>query len=218
MRRLITTRFSEALKYQLNKKLSLRFEISRMEYVQQIAGGLDDAQFAISARQSFRARNFFNPEINLPAAILHYDFSGDGHLEITSNFIVGQRNSVQFINTPNIMDTINKTLGTLNPRQVDRDYYNGFTTEARFLHTYSIGKVKSVLASGLRYSSESTHRQQKGVGTIGSDFDLSLTKPYGIDLNLHTNNYAAFAENTFNLTDKFYITPGVRYEVITFRV
>ncbi|MEJ0081915.1 MAG: TonB-dependent receptor [Puia sp.] len=206
--------FFGSMKYQFNKKASLSFEFSRMEYVQQIAGGLDDAQFNDNSRQSFRARNYFNPEINLPAAIFHYDFSDNSHLEITSNFIIGQRNSVQFINTPNIMDTINSTLGTLNPRQVDRDYYSGFTTEARFLHTYSMGKMKSVLAAGLRYSSESTHRQQKGVGTIGSDFDLSLTKPYGIDLQLHTSNYAAFAENTFNITDKFSITPGFRYEVI----
>ncbi|MEO6150306.1 MAG: TonB-dependent receptor, partial [Mucilaginibacter sp.] len=56
--------------------------------------------------------------------------------------------------------------------------------------------------------------RQKGVGTAGSNFDLSLTKPYAIDLNLATHNYAAFAENIFQLTPQFSITPGVRYEVI----
>jgi Fe(3+) dicitrate transport protein len=203
-----------SIKYQFNKKASLRFEFSRMSYVQQIAGGLTDAQFDQNPKQSFRARNFFNPEINIPAGIFHYDFSSRTHLEITSNFIAGQRNSVQFINTSNIHDTINNALGTLNPRQVDRDYYNGFTTEARLLHQYRIGKVKSGLSGGLRYSSETTLRRQKGVGTIAGDFDLSLVKPYGIDLHLHTRNYAAFAENVFNITDRFSITPGIRYEII----
>jgi Fe(3+) dicitrate transport protein len=203
-----------SLKYQFNDKASLRLEFSRMDYVQQIAGGLTDAQFQQNARQSFRSRNFFNPEINVPAAIFHYDFSSRTHLEVTSNVIAGQRNSVQFINTSNIPDTISPSLGSYNPRQVDRDYYNGFSTEARLLHQYKIGKVGSTLSAGLRYSSQETKRRQKGVGTIAGDFDLSLTKPYGIDLHLKTYNYAAFAENIFNITDRFSVTPGVRYEII----
>jgi len=115
---------------------------------------------------------------------------------------------------PDIADTINKTLGTYNPRQVDRDYYSSFTTEARLLHTYRAGNMDATFTGGIRYSNGSTRRKQKGVGTIGSDFDLSLTKPYGIDLHLHTNNYAVFAENLFHLTRQFSVTPGVRYEVI----
>jgi Fe(3+) dicitrate transport protein len=203
-----------SLKYQFNDKASLRIEFSRMNYVQQIAGGLTDAQFHQNARQSFRHRNFFNPLISIPAAIFHYDFSGNTHLEITTNVIAGQRNSVQFINTSNIHDTINTSLGTYNPRQVDRDYYNGFTGEARLLHQYHAGKIPSTLSGGIRYSSEETKRKQKGTGTIAGDFDLSLTKPYGIDLHLRTKNYAVFAENLFNITDRFSVTPGVRYEII----
>ena len=58
-----------SLKYNFSEKASVRFEFSRMDYVQQIAEGLTDAQFAQQAKQSYRARNFFNPEINVPAAI-----------------------------------------------------------------------------------------------------------------------------------------------------
>ncbi|HVY75582.1 MAG TPA: TonB-dependent receptor [Puia sp.] len=206
--------FYGSLKYQFNEKLSLRLEFSRMDYVQQIAGGLTDGQFAENAKQSFRARNYFNPEINIPAVILHYDFSPRTSLEITSHFIGGQRNSVQFINTSNIPDTVNTSLGTYNPRQVDRDYYQGFTTEARLAHQYRIGKSTAALTGGVRYFSEETNRRQKGVGTTGSDFDLTLTKPYGIDLKLHTRNYAVFAENVFNVNNRLSVTPGVRMEVI----
>jgi len=202
------------LVYRFNVKMSLAMQFSRMDYVQKIAGGLDDAQFKENAKQSFRARNYFNPEITIPALIFNYDLSSKTHLQITSHALFGQRNSVQFINTPNIMDTINATLGTYNPRQLDRDYYTGFTTEARVLHRYTMGTMNNTLTGGLRYFTEETKRRQKGVGTIGSDFNLSLVKPYGIDLKFHTVNYAAFAENIFQVTDRLSITPGFRYEII----
>lgn len=202
------------LQYRLNDKGSLSFQFSGMDYVQQIAGGLTDAQFAASAKQSFRSRNFFQPRIYIPALTFKYQFSGNTKLEITSNALSGERNSVQFINAPNVMDTINTSLGTYNPRQVDRDYYTGVTAEARLLHNYRIGKVHSTLAAGIRFSTSKTRRKQKGTGTTGSDFDLHLTKAYGIDLHLNTENYAAYAENIFQLTNRFSVTPGVRYERI----
>ncbi len=200
--------------YHFSSRASLALQFSRMDYVQKIAGGLTDAQFEQNPRQSFRSRNFFNPEINIPALVFNYDLSSNTHLQVTAHALFGQRNSVQFINTPDIMDTVNKALGTYNPRQVDRDYYNGFTTEARILHHYHIGGISSTIAGGIRYFTETTKRRQKGTGTAASDFDLGLTKPYSIDLRFHTNNYAAFAENIFRIGSRFSITPGFRYEVI----
>jgi len=202
------------LTYRFNAKGSIALQFSRMNYRQQIAGGLTDAMFNQNSRQSNRSRNFFNPEINIPAILFNYELSPNTRLSVTSHYVGGQRNSVQFINTPNVADTINKTLGTYNPRQVDRDYYSGFTTEARILHRYTLGQMNAVVTGGIRYFTEDTRRKQKGVGTIGSDFDLSLVKPYGIDLRLHTNNYAVFAENLLRVTSRFSVTPGVRYEVI----
>lgn len=201
-------------KYQFTKKISLAFQFSHMDYVQQIAGGLTDRQFINNPKQSYRARNFFQPSINIPALIFKYNVSNTTEVQLTLSGLFGQRNSVQFINTPNISDTFNLSLGSYNPRQVDRDYYNAFTTEARVLHFYKLGKIKSILAGGIRYSKETTKRRQKGVGTDGSDFDLSLLKYYATDLRLTTTNEAIFAENIFQLTKKFSITPGLRYELI----
>ncbi|MEO6722853.1 MAG: TonB-dependent receptor [Ferruginibacter sp.] len=199
---------------QLSSKANIALQFSRMDYVQQIAGGLTDAQFKQDPQQSVRARNFFQPVINIPAVIFKYNFSANTHLEITANGLFGQRNSVQFINAANVPDTFNTSIGSYNTRQVDRDYYTSFTTEARLLHIYKIGKMNGVLSGGLRYFTGLTKRRQKGVGTTGSNFDLSLTSPYGIDLRLNTYNFAAFAENIFQLSRKFSITPGVRYELI----
>ena len=203
-----------AIGYRLGTNADITLQFSRMDYVQQIAGGLTDAQFAQSAKQSYRSRNFFQPEINIPAITFNYNFSAATHLEVTANALFGQRNSVQFINTPDVKDTFNIALGSYNKRQVDRDYYNGFTTEERLLHIYKIGRINSVFSGGIRYSTELTKRMQKGLGTPGSDFDLSLVSPYAIALHLTTHNYAAFAENIFQVTRKLSITPGVRYEII----
>ncbi|MDN3549597.1 TonB-dependent receptor family protein [Mucilaginibacter aquaedulcis] len=202
------------IRYQFNSKGSIALQFSRSDYRQQIAGGLTDAQFDANNRQSTRFRNFFNPEINIPALLFNYAFNSNTRLEVTSHVLFGQRNSVQFINTPNIADTVNTKTNNYNPRQVDRDYYAGFTTEARLLHTYKLGNLNSTFTTGLRYFEETTKRRQKGTGTTASDFDLSLVKPYGIDLKLHSLNYAVFAENTFQIAPAFTVTPGVRYEVI----
>ncbi|MEP7142724.1 MAG: TonB-dependent receptor [Ferruginibacter sp.] len=202
------------LGYRISNKLNIAVEFSRMDYTQQIAGGLTDAQFKKNPQQSLRTRNYFQPVINIPAILLKYDITHNTHLEITSHAVFGQRNSVQFINAGNIPDTFNLSIGSYNPRQADRDYYKGFTTEARILHLYHIGKMNNVLSGGAQYFTEHTDRRQKGIGTIGNDFDLSLTKPYGIDLHLATNNYAFFAENIFQITPEFSVTPGVRYEII----
>ncbi|MBL7872029.1 MAG: TonB-dependent receptor [Cyclobacteriaceae bacterium] len=202
------------IKFMFSKKGSISFQFSRTDTEQQIAGGLTDEQFQQNAKQSNRARNYFVPIINVPAIIFNYALSERTNLQITTNGIFGERSSVQFINTPNVNDTINTNLGTYNPRQVDRDFYKGFTTEARVLHRYQIGKVMSTLAGGFRYFNQKTQRRQKGKGTTGSDNDMSLLAPYGIDLSFHTINYAAFVENIFKLNEKFSVTPGFRYEII----
>lgn len=202
------------LGYKINDKASLALQFSRMRYVQQIAGGLTDAQFNKNSRQAVRSRNFFQPVINIPALIFNYNPSARTRFNFTASAVSGQRNSVQFLNSGDIPDTVSRTLNSYNPRQIDRDYYSGFTMEARLLHLYKIGKINSVISGGLRYFTEITKRRQKGTGTAGGDFDLSLTKPYGIDLHLSTHNYAAFVEDIFQLSRNFSITPGVRYEVI----
>ncbi|WP_121356752.1 TonB-dependent receptor family protein [Flavisolibacter nicotianae] len=202
------------VRYAFSNKSSLALQFSRMDYREQIAGGLTDEQFHQDPRASGRSRNFFSPFINIPALLFHHQFSTATKLQVTSHYLGGERNSVQFLNPPNIPDTVNTQLGTYNPRQVDRDYYSGFTTEARLLHQYRLKGLSNTLSTGVRFFDQTTKRRQKGVGTTGSDFDLSLVKPYGTDLRLHSTNYAAFAENIFQLTKVFSITPGVRYEMI----
>ncbi|HVX50093.1 MAG TPA: hypothetical protein VHB48_08040, partial [Chitinophagaceae bacterium] len=141
--------------YAFNSRVSIDVQFSRMDYVQQIAGGLTDAEFKKNARQSTRARNFFSPEINIPAVTFKYA-QGNTQVQVQANAIFGQRNSVQFINTPDIKDTFNTAIGSYNPRQVDRDYYSGFNLEARVLRHYNIGKTGGTLAAGIKVLSQET--------------------------------------------------------------
>ncbi|GAA3968591.1 TonB-dependent receptor family protein [Mucilaginibacter dorajii] len=206
--------FYANVKYQFSAKGSLALQFSRVNFKEKDAGGLNDAQFNADSRQATRTRNYFDPEINIPALLFNYNLSNRTKLEVTSHVISGQRNSVQFLANPGVADTVNKKLNTFNPRQVDRDFYLGFTTEARLLTRYKLGNLTSTFTSGLRYFTETTTRDQKGTGSTGSDYDLRLTIPYGIALKLRTHNYAAFAENSFQITPKLSITPGARYEII----
>lgn len=206
--------FYANVRYSFSEKGSLALQFSGMHYREQIAGGLTDEQFEKNPRTSLRSRNFFSPFIYVPALLFHYQFNTATKLEVTSHYLFGQRNSVQFLNPPTVLDTVNTALRSYNPRQVDRDYYGGFTTEARLLHQYRLGAMKNTLATGLRFFDQTTKRRQRGVGTTGNDFDLSLVKPYGIDLRLHSTNYAVFAENIFRLGERISVTPGFRYELL----
>ncbi len=58
------------------------------------------------------------------------------------------------------------------------------------------------------------HRTQIGIGTTGTDYDLTLVMPgWGRDVHLKTNNMALFAENNFQLTPNFSVIGGARIEM-----
>lgn len=202
------------LHYAFSDKLQMGLEYSRMYYVDQQAGGLTDAQFAEDPYQSTRARNFFQPDHNIPALTLDYEISDNTHLSLKSNLILGERNSVMFIAPATVEDTISTTTLEYPARQVDLDKYTSITNELRMLHRYKLGKQTHALSVGLRYSDSRTHRQQRGPGSTGTDFDLSITGPFGLDLDFVTINYALCAENLFHVTEKFSVTPSIRYEII----
>lgn len=199
----------------LTPRAHLEGNFSWMRYVVQFGGGLNDAQFAEDPRQAPRTRNYFSPQMVIPSAKLSWDLSPATTLELTGHGIFGQRNSVQFIADPTVRDTVNPALGTHNPRQVDRDYYAGVSAEARLRTGYDLAGVPTATSVGLKLFSERTRRQQRGVGTVGSDFDLSLIQPgYPLDLNYYTRSGALFAEQMLTVTTELQVTGGVRAELI----
>lgn len=63
------------LHYAFSEKLKMGFEYSKMYYVAQQAGGLTDDMFAEDPYQSTRARNYFQPNHNIPALTIDYTIS-----------------------------------------------------------------------------------------------------------------------------------------------
>jgi Fe(3+) dicitrate transport protein len=202
------------LEYRFTENTKISAEYTNMDYQMQQAGGLTDEQFNINSRQSLRDRNWFGTPWNV--------FSINFDTKISNNFtsntklfgLIGERNSVGFTATPNIVDAINPATNDYANRRVDRDLYENYGIENRNIYKYKLGKIKNNLAFGVRVYKANTQRLQDGRGTTGSDFDISIDGKYVRDLDFTTENVAVFAENQFKITDKLSITPGARYEYI----
>lgn len=200
--------------YAFSNKTKLSAEYTNMDYQMQQAGGLTDEQFKNNPRQSLRNRNWFGTPWNLFS--VNFDTKINDKLSSNTKLfgLIGERNSVGFTATPNNSDVINAISNNYANRRVDRDYYKNFGLENRNLYKFKLGKINNNLAFGFRIYKANTNRKQEGKGTTGSDFNLSTETDFPRDLNFYTENFALFAENQFKLTEKFSVTPGLRYEYI----
>mgnify|MGYP003859732877 FL=1 len=198
--------------YQLTKKIKIEGEYTKMNYKSQQPGGLTDANYAENNRQSFRERNWFSAPFNVASLTFIYDISPSVNLQIKSFATIAERNSVGFTKSITTKDSINPITLDYNARQVDRDNYKNYGAEARVAVKYLLKGMPTVFAGGIRAYSGNTKRNQLGIGTTGSDFDLTLTNPqYGKSLEFGTTNYAIFAENIFEIGKRLKIVPGIRF-------
>lgn len=201
------------LVYKPTRALKLTAEFARSTYIYRIPGPLTDAMFQADPRQSTRTRNYFNPEIYVPSITADWTISPRTKMSLTTSAVLGARNSVQFDKPADVVDAINPATGQYAPRQVDIDHFNSYTAEWRVLHRYNFLGKSHLLTSGMQIFNNDLHRQQLGKGTTGTDFNLGLTEPgFGRDLHFKTKNVALFIENSFNLTPRWSVNPGIRFE------
>ncbi len=204
-----------SVNYQLTKKIKLEGEYTNMSYKSQQPGGLTDAQFDDNHRQSFRERNWFSAPFNVASLTIKYDISSSISIQIKSFTTIAERNSVGFTKAIIFKDSINPTTLEYNARQVDCDNYKNYGTEVRASVKYKFFGKENIFAGGLRAYSGNTKRNQLGAGTTGYNFDLTLTNPqYGRSLEFTTTNYAAFAENIFQIGNRLKVVPGIRFDYI----
>jgi len=206
------------INYQANAQLKLGLEYSILRNRIHMPGGFDDEQFNLDGRASYRARNWLSSPWNILTGKLDYRFSPSTKLSVKSAYQFSARNLVWKNEdggpeTPDSISTV--TLQPVN-REVQREIFHASTTEARLTSDYGIGEeIKSTLAAGIRLFYGKMKREGGGVGTTGSDFDLSLVDPrYGYNLNFTTTNIAPFVENIFRLGKNLSVTPGFRYEYL----
>lgn len=201
--------------YQLTQKMNISLEYTKMDYKSQQPGGLTDAQYKENSRQSFRERNWFGAPWNVASLTFKYDISKSVSFNIKSFGSIAERNSVGFTSPVTVKDTINSATLQYNARQVDRDYYKSYGAEARVSVKYKLFNNENVFAGGIRAYGSTTKRDQLGIGTIGNNYDLSVTNPqFGRSLDYATTNYAVFAENIFQVGKRLKIVPGIRLEYI----
>ena len=201
------------LNYQFNSNISLKAELGRSKYLYHIPGPLNDSMFNVDPTMSTRSRNYFSPDIYIPSLTLNWKLFQQTKINLTTSGVFGNRSSVQLDAFANIPDTINPITGTYKNRQVDIDHFNSRTIEFRLIHQYHIAKIQGKLVTGFAYMNNDLQRQQLGVGTTGSDYNLTITTTgFGRDLHFKTNNIALFTENIFQIKPRWTVSPGIRFE------
>ena len=200
--------------WKVNSKLKIGLEITHFNYLSQQPGGLTDAQFEKDPYQSLRQRNWFEVDWNIAAINIDYTINDKSRLNIKTFAMTGDRNSIGFMQAPNIADSINTSTAQLNNRRVDIDQYRNFGAEARYITDYKIGNTENSFSAGVRYFVGNTFRFQNGRGDTESSYNLNTINPYPTDLDFLTTNTAFFAENIFRIGKKLSIIPGIRFENI----
>jgi Fe(3+) dicitrate transport protein len=195
-----------------SQKVSLNAEIMQSHLRSQQAGGLTDVNLYSNPQQSLRSRNWFDILWTTPAINFNYDINSNTKWNTKLFATIGNRNSVGFLQSITVKDSINATTGQYNNRLLNIDEYRNYGLESRIITVYNLGKMQNTLSGGIRLYTGSTYRRADGVGTTGIDYDMTVIGSYPKDITFSSNNIAAFAESIFRITDKLYLIPGIRYE------
>ncbi|MFA0961954.1 TonB-dependent receptor domain-containing protein [Roseivirga sp. BDSF3-8] len=201
-----------AVSVDLSDKLTIGSDFTYMHYLAQQPGGLTDVDFQNDPRQSKRDRNFFMVDWNLASLTLDYRLSDRTKINSRNFFLYSGREALGNLSRITMVD-----LG--GNRTLLSDSYRNYGNETRLMHHYPMGSQKNVLLVGTRFYTGHTNRKQ-GDASDGADTDFRFLNPDNLensDFDFPNRNLALFAENIFNVTQKFSITPGVRLEYIRTR-
>ena len=193
----------------LGQKWKFSLEYTHMDYLAQQPGGLQDFQFNTDPAQSFRSRNWFDVNWDLAALNIDYKFSDKTKINSRSFILNAERQALGALNPINRPDP-------LTERDLIVGQYNNFGTETRLIHRYTIKERITTFLVGLRYYKGLTQNEQ-GLANDESDANFSFLNPKDLersDYQFPSQNFSAFVENLFYLSDKISITPGLRFEHI----
>ena len=198
--------------YQASQKIKIGLEYSLLRNGIKMPGGLTDEQFDANSRTSVRSRNWLKSPWNVLTASLDYAIHSNTSLQVVSTFLAGERSLVWVNKLPGEPDITDHATGQFSDREIDREIMKSTATEIRLLHNYHLGNMKSAVATGLRFSVAGFNRKEEAIGSNKSDFDLTAATDYEEKYHFTTTNIAAFVENCLQVSDRFSITPGLRFE------
>lgn len=200
--------------YQLSNKTKLSFEITLFNYLSQQPGGLTDLQFSEDPTFSNRERNWFGVDWKLYALQFEHSFSPSTDFSIKANTLNAERNALGLrTNRVSMTDELDQ------PRELLIDQFNNWSVETRLLTRYSLSNKKSVFLIGSKvYNSDNSQSQGPGSNGLNADFSFRTEEfpdfvPQA-EFDFPNLNVAIFGENIFNLTNKWSVTPGFRFEYI----
>lgn len=198
-----------SLSKSISKKVKVGVEYTFMNYVAQQAGGLKDFDFAQNPQQSLRTRNWFKVDWNLAAFTLDYKISEKTKLNSRVFVLAAQRDALGELGRIDRPDPMTE-------RDLIRGTYNNFGNETRLITRYDLGNQIATFLIGARYYQGFTTNEQ-GNADETSDANFTFLNPTDLEKSAYdfpSRNIAFFAENLFNLNEKWTITPGVRFEYI----
>lgn len=196
--------------YKFTENTSVGLDFTHSDYLAQQPGGLTDAMFAVDPRQSNRERNWFKVNWNLWAVHFDHKFNPSNEFNLRVFGLSAYRYSLGF--RPNRVASVDDN----SARDLIKGDFLNWGAEARYLKRYFVGDKLFVFLLGGRYYDGFNHSVQ-GLGSTGKDADFKFSNfNEGIanDYRFPNNNASLFIENIFYLTDKFSVTPGIRYEYI----
>lgn len=200
------------IQYQASKRFRFKLEQTVMGYLAQQPGGLTDQEFLENHRQAKRPRNWFSVNWNITALDFTIQLSDRSKLNNRTFFLWASRQSLGNLQPINRVDYGGE-------RDLIKGNYKNIGNEMRFLYRYEIAERPIVSLVGARiYKGFTTQTQDFGnADSTGTQQDFNFIRPDGIlksDYQFPSFNFATFAENYFSISDKFGITPGLRFEYI----
>ncbi len=193
----------------LSQNLKIGLQYTFMEYLAQQAGGLQDFEFNMNPRQSNRARNWFKVNWNLAALNFDWQISEKSKINNRTFALLAQRQALGELGPINRPDP-------LLERDLVKGKYKNFGNETRFISRYQIANQLATLLVGLRYYQGYSESEQ-GLGSADSDANFNFLNPDDLENSAYeypSKNIALFAENLFNINQRWSITPGFRLEHI----
>ncbi|PWJ39380.1 TonB-dependent receptor domain-containing protein [Sediminitomix flava] len=196
-----------AFNYQFTEKFKVGLDFTHMDYLAKQPGGLTDIQFETDPRASTTDKNWFKVDWNILALNAEYRFSPRSRFEMRAFGLYAGRDALGINQRSEFPET--------DPRLLVSDKFRNIGTELRYIQHYDLLGKSSVFLVGTRLYRGFDLKQQ-GNASNGFDADFSFTDESSLlsDHDFYIHNYAGFIENIINLSDKFSITPGVRFEWI----
>ena len=197
----------------ITSAFDLRVQVARSRYLYRQPGPLTDGMFAADPRSATRSRNFYSPDIVVPSLMLTWTPRPSTRASMLASGVFGSRSSVAVGGFATQSDTAS-ALGVFSARQVDIDRYDSRTFELRLLQDLVVGARPATLSAGIVVSDNDLWRRQRGAGSRGVGYDLTLQPGAAFQRNLHylTTNIAAFSEIEVRLSPSWSVVPGVRVE------